>query len=91
MPIKNYTTVTSAEGVVSISGAGEERSTLQTVGDILISPISDIMAEENQLVQKRTRGYASATHLAVGFLTGEYFGHRRAAKGKGPLLSFLKA
>lgn len=88
--IKNFTTKTDANGVVSLADAGEERSILQTVGDVIIAPFADIMAKEEELVQKRTRGYAAAAHLALGFLGGEYYGHRRAAKGKGPLLPFLK-
>lgn len=88
--IKNYTTKTDANGVVSLVDAGQERSILQTAGDLIIAPFADSMAKDEELVQRKTRGWTGLAQLGIGFFSGEYFGHRRAAKGKGPLLPFLK-
>lgn len=89
MTIKNLTMATAANGTMSVTKT-EERTALATIGDVVIAPIADLMADENEYVQRKTRGYAGATGLVIGIFGGEYWGQRRARAGKGPLLPFLK-
>lgn len=87
--INNLVIATATDGAKSITTT-EERTIFATVGDVLMAPISDLLADDTEYVQKRTRGYAAATHLTLGVLAGEFWGQKRARSGKGPLIPFLK-
>lgn len=90
MAILNIVTATAADGKISVA-SHEERSTFQAIGDCLISPLADTLVDDGNYVPQRTRGYASLSWAAMGFLGGEYYGHKRERAGKGPVLSFMKA
>lgn len=90
MAILNIVTKTAADGTISVE-SHEERSVFQTIGDTLISPLADTLVDDGNYVPQRTRGYAALSWGAIGFLSGEYYGHKRERAGKGPVLGFLKA
>lgn len=72
-------------GTTATVGAAEDLST----SDLLMgtfSNLADMFSEEDDFVSTKVAGIQTTIGTALGFLGGEWLGHKRASDGRGAFI-----
>lgn len=72
-------------GLTADVGAAEELSTSDLIFGT-VSNMADIFSEEDDFISTKAAGIQTLLGTGIGFLAGEWMGHKRAADGKGAFI-----